>query len=375
MRPNPTPADQARCREQATATTRRRADPCCFDAPQIDRDDPPRATRTLLRSNSRTKPPRSLACGTSAPPTTVRSQQLGRATGRFRTSDPPGRMVRRRLIYRPLCPLFCRSHRHEPSLPVSPRRRGLVLGPLRRTHTGPGAGLAGDPGGAPRADRRAHRLGQDPGGLPGGDRCVGAPGPGRRAARRDTGGLRLAPEGPVQRYPAQPGGAARRHPRRTPPARPARHRDPHLGPHRRHAPQRAPAHAAPSPAHPRNDPGIPLHPARLRVRPRDAGDHAFGHRGRDPRDGAEQARRPSGAVAGTPGGLVRRQADPHRPLGHAEPDRNDRPPAGRRRAGRHARRRSHHHRHRSSPPARAGPGSAGLAAGIGDVRRGLDAAL
>ena len=35
-----------------------------------------------------------------------------------------------------------------------------------------------------------------------------------RPRRRHAGGLRLAAEGAVQRHPAQPGGAARRHPRR-----------------------------------------------------------------------------------------------------------------------------------------------------------------
>ena len=360
MRPNPTPADQARCREQATATTRRRADPCCFDAPQIDRDDPPRATRTLLRSNSRTKPPRSLACGTSAPPTTVRSQQLGRATGRFRTSDPPGRMVRRRLIYRPLCPLFCRSHRHEPSHPVSPRGRGVVRRPLRITHTGAGAGLAGDPGWPPYADRRPDRIGQDPRRVPGGDRRVGPPGAGRRARRRDAGGLRLATEGAVQRHPAQPGGAARRHPRGAARARTARRRDPHLGAHRRHATGRAAAHASPPAAHRRHHPGVALHPARLRFRPRDAGDHAHGHRRRDPRHGAEQARRASGPVARTSGCAVRRQAAAHRPVGDPEPDRDRSRTcwSARRRIGHARRRTATDHRYRPPASARLGARSA-----------------
>ena len=49
--------------------------------------------------------------------------------------------------------------------------------------------------------------------------------------------------------------------------------------------------------------------------------HAHGDRRRNPRHGAEQARRASGAVAGAAGRPVRRQAGAHRPVGDAEPDR------------------------------------------------------
>src|ERR1700719_725032 len=54
----------------------------------------------------------------------------------------------------------------------------------------------------------------------------------------------------------------------------------------------------PPAAHPRHHAGIALHPARLRVGAQNAGDDADRHRRRDPRRRRQQARRPSGAVAG-----------------------------------------------------------------------------
>ena len=74
--------------------------------------------------------------------------------------------------------------------------------------------MAADQGRPPHADRRADRLRQDAGRLPGGDRRPGAAGPRGRARRRDAGRLRLAAQGAVERHPAQPRSAARRHPRR-----------------------------------------------------------------------------------------------------------------------------------------------------------------
>ena len=76
----------------------------------------------------------------------------------------------------------------------------------------------------------------------------------------------------------------------------------------------------PAAAHPRDHAGIALRPPRLGIRPQDAGDDPLGDRRRDPRDRAEQARRPSRLVARAPLGALRRQAPAHRPLGDAEPD-------------------------------------------------------
>ena len=96
--------------------------------------------------------------------------------------------------------------------------------------------------------------------------------------------------------------------------------DPHLGQDGRHRRVRAGAHASPAAAHRRDHAGIALRPARLGIRPQDAGDDPLGDRRRDPRDRAEQARRPSRLVARAPLGALRRPAPAHRPLGDAEPD-------------------------------------------------------
>ena len=62
--------------------------------------------------------------------------------------------------------------------------------------------MAGHQGRPPYADRRADRLRQDARRLPGGDRRPGAAGPRRRASGGDTGRLRLAAQGAVERHPA-----------------------------------------------------------------------------------------------------------------------------------------------------------------------------
>ena len=244
---------------------------------------------------------------------------------------------------------------------------------FRRADAGAGAGLAGDPGGPPYADRRADRVRQDAGGVSRGDRRAGAPGPGRAPAGRNAGRLRLAAEGAVQRHPAQPGGAARRHPRGVAGAGPAGCRDPHLGAHRRHAAGRARPHAPAPAAHRRHHAGIALHPARLRIRPQDAGDHADGDRRRNPRPGAEQARRASGAVARTAGRPVRRPAAADRPVGDAEADRDDRALPGRTAADGAPDCEIVDTGHIRAPRSRAG--SPLFAARSGDVGGGLDAGL
>ncbi len=175
------------------------------------------------------------------------------------------------------------------------------------------------------------------------------------AAGRDADRLRLAAEGAVERHPQEPRGAARRHSPRPCARRPAGSRDPHLGAHRRHAAGRARPRDPPAAAHRRDDAGIALHPARLGIRPEDAGDDAHRHRRRDPRGGAEQARRASRAVAGAPRRALRRQAAAHRPVGDAEADRGGRAlPRRRRRGGREAAD-LHDHRHRPSPRPRPRP--------------------
>ena len=123
-----------------------------------------------------------------------------------------------------------------------PSRRGrLVPRPLRRAHAGAGtrawpAIRAGQRPWSPHPPARARRLL-----LPRRDRCTGARGCGERrhAAGRDTGGLRVAAEGAVQRHPHQPRRATGGHSRRAGKARPARRGDPHRRTHRRHAAARA----------------------------------------------------------------------------------------------------------------------------------------
>ena len=194
---------------------------------------------------------------------------------------------------------------------------------------GAGRGVAGDPGRPAHPDRGADRVGQDARRLSRGDRRAGAAGARGRARRRDPDRLRLAIEGLVERYPAQPRNPARRHRRRLAPAGSAGGRHPHLGAHRRHRPGRAGAHAPHPAAYRRHHARIALHPARLRIRPQDAGDDAHRHRRRDPRGGAEQARLASGGVARTAGGAVRAPSAAHRALSDAEADRGGRPLSGR----------------------------------------------
>ena len=154
----------------------------------------------------------------------------------------------------------------------------------------------------------------------------------RRPAGRDADRLCLAAEGAVERHPA------RTSKRRSPASReelrarglpdveirtwvrtgdtPSAERD-------RDAP--------PAAAHPRDDAGIALHPARLRIRPPHAGDREDRHRRRDPRGRAEQARLASGAVARAARRAVRPAVAAHRPVGDAEADRGGRALPGRRR--------------------------------------------
>ncbi len=181
----------------------------------------------------------------------------------------------------------------------------MVRSQLCGADRGAGRGVAGDPGRPSYPDRGADRLGQDARRLSRGDRRAGAAGARGRPRRRDADRLRVAIEGAVERYPAQPRSSARRHRRGLAPAGAAGGRHPHLGAHRRHRAGRAGAHAPHPAAYRRHHARIALHPARLRIRPQDAGDDANRDRRRDPRGGAEQARFASGGVARTAGGAVR----------------------------------------------------------------------
>ena len=192
---------------------------------------------------------------------------------------------------------------------------------------------------------------------------------------RDPDRLRLAAQGALERHPAQPRSAAGRHPRKPRGARLAGRGDPHLGAHRRHPARRARPHAPPPAAHRGDHAGIALHPARLGVGPRDAGDHPHRDRRRDPRARRQQARHPLGAFARAAGGALWRSAAAHRPLGHAEADRGGRAFPGRGGREQRLRRRLHHHRHRPPPRPRSRARSPGFAARGRDVGRGLGAGL
>jgi len=183
---------------------------------------------------------------------------------------------------------------------VSSRGRRLVRQDVRHADRATGARVAGDPAGPPRADRRAHRIGQDARRVPGRDRRAGTRRRARRVARRDVGRLRVAAQGAVQRHPEEPRRAARRHPRGTRRARVAGPRHPYAGAHGRHAAARAGGDAPAAAAHRRHHAGVAVHPARLGVGARDARDDAHCHRRRDPRACVEQARQPPRAVARPP---------------------------------------------------------------------------
>ncbi len=141
------------------------------------------------------------------------------------------------------------------------------------------AGLAGDRRGPQYAHRRSDRLGQDAGGVsvlhrspvPAGDR--------RRAGRSDRSRLRLAAEGPLERHPPQPAGAAG--------GDPARWRQPPVMRRRRFARRSAPAtrRAAERQRMLRRPPHILVttpeslvSAAHQRPRPRDAAHRANGDR-------------------------------------------------------------------------------------------------
>ena len=237
--------------------------------------------------------------------------------------------------------------------------------------------MAGDQGRPACADRRADRLGQDAGRVSRRDRRAGAARARRPASPDETQIVYVSPlkalSNDIQQESRSP---ARRHPRGACGAQGlpdveirtwVRTGDTPPGERDRDAP--------PAAAHPRDDAGIALHPARLRIRPRRCWRRrADRHRRRDPRGRAEQARLASRAVAGAARRAVRRPAAAHRPVGDAEADRGGRALSGRRRAA-SERAGMHDHRHRPPPRARSRARSAVLAARSGHVGRGLGGGL
>ena len=175
-------------------------------------------------------------------------------------------------------------------------------------------------------------LGKTLAAFRGGDRCAGAGR--RRPPGRDPGRRRLPAQGSLQRYPAQPGGAAGRHPRGAARAGTARRRRPRHGAHRRYAAgerektRRRPPHIVVTTPE-------SLYILLVSEGPRHAEDDAHRDRGRVSTPLSRPPRRHSGAVAGAarmPG--AGEQLPAHRPVRHSEADRRRRPlPGWQRRPG------------------------------------------
>ncbi len=251
----------------------------------------------------------------------------GHARRRWANAAPPpsGYAPHRYAAYRV-------TARHAPGL--LPSRGGRLVRPhFYCAHPGAGRGVAGDPPRRAHPGSRTDRLGQDADSVPGGDRRAGdrRHRTRRRPAGADPGGLRVAAEGAVQRHPHQPGGAAGGHRPGTGSRRLPAGDDPYRGAHRRYATGRARTDAQAAAADPGDHARIAVHPARLRIRPRDAQDHPHGDRGRDPRGGRLQARLAPGAHAGAAAGVVPATAAAYRPVGDTEADRQGGPVPGRQR--------------------------------------------
>ena len=183
--------------------------------------------------------------------------------------------------------------------------------------------MAGDPVRPACADRRAHRLGQDPGRVSCGDRRTRASRRRAALAGRNLGRLRLTAQGAIERRAHQSASAARRDSRRAAKVRLSQCGNPYLCTHRRYAAVRTHANAQTPAAYRGDDARVAVHPARLRIRSRNAGEYAQRDRRRNPRTRTEQARRTSGAVAGAAGSLVRAAFDADRLVGDAEADRRN----------------------------------------------------
>ena len=167
---------------------------------------------------------------------------------------------------------------------LSPAPEGLqpverILVPSRRLSWFTGAfpaptpaqarGLVGHRGRPRRAARRADRLRQDAGRVPCRHRQPGPRGRWRVTLKDETQVVYVSPlkalSNDIRRNLEVPlAGIAEELAR----ARPARRRDPRLGPHRRHAGQRARAHAPAAAAHRRDHAGVAIRSPRLRNGPR-----------------------------------------------------------------------------------------------------------
>ena len=131
-----------------------------------------------------------------------------------------------------------------------------------------------------------------------------------------------------------------------------RRADPRRGAHRRHLDLRAQPDAQVPAAHPGHDAGVALHPADLRIRPRDAEERQERDRGRAALGRRQQARLAPDALARAAGGALRQAARARRPLGDGEAARCDGALPGRQPRGRR-RDRGHRPRARAGPRARA----------------------
>ena len=169
---------------------------------------------------------------------------------------------------------------------VHAARARVVHAGVRGAHAGAGAGVAGHLRRRARARLGAHRLRQDPRRLP-----VGARPLRRRAAAGEPqgahapAGLRLAAQGPRATTSSATSGR-----RCAASARDVTRRRAH----RRHAAEGAGGHAAHAARHPHHHPRVAVPHAHL-AGPSALQRHAVGHRRRDPRGGADQARLAPGA--------------------------------------------------------------------------------
>ena len=94
----------------------------------------------------------------------------------------------------------------------------------------------------------------------------------RPSVRRDADSLCVAAQSAVERRPEKPSATARRHSARANRSCAARCADPRLGTHGRHAAERARKDAPPAAPHPRDDAGVALYPADVRIRKAHARD-------------------------------------------------------------------------------------------------------
>ena len=202
----------------------------------------------------------------------------------------------------------------RPALHLPARRPRLVPGVLRRADAGPGR-RAGRP--SPRGESTLLLAPTGSGKTLAAflaciDRVMFSPVPPRASA---AGCLRLAAQGAGRGRGAEPARPDHRHRQRG--RRPRRRVPPphRRRPHRRHRRQRARPVPARAGRHPHHHPRVALSAAHLQ-RPRGAAERGDGHRRRDPRPGAHQARGAPGAVAGAAGAPRRPAAAAHRALRH-----------------------------------------------------------